>query len=387
MKIIDRYILKEMTSAFLVGLSVFTFILIMGKVLRLMELIITKGVEVLMVLKLFASILPSFLALTVPMAVLLAALSSYGRLAADSEVIALKTTGWSLYRLILPAILFGFVAYLITLFLMLVAGPKSNHAFKNQVWSITKTRATLGLREEIYNTDFGGLSLYVQKLDEERSTLKGVFIADSRNPDNPRIITAKEGRLIPDPYGFRMLLRLFDGGVHLSHPQEPARYRQLSFTTFEMDLDLNPGLMETLGRAKGESEMTLRELNQKIKELRKRGGNYYPFLVELHKKLALPLACLIFVLLGTPLGLKVKKSGRVSGFLMSIPILLVYYILLVAGEGLGERGKIPVFWAIWTPNILLGTLGAFLLRVEAREVSILEWISRRRTKNSRPSKA
>lgn len=373
MKIIDRYILKEMAFTFLVGLSVFTFILIMGKVLRLMELIITRGVEALTVLKLFASVLPSFLALTVPMAVLLASLSSYGRLAADSEVIALKTTGWSLYRLTLPAILFGFVAYLLTLFLMLVAGPKSTHAFKNQVWSLTKTRATLGLREEIYNTDFEGFSLYVQKLDEDRSTLKGVFIADSRNPDNPRIITAKEGRLIPDPYGFRMLLVLFDGGVHVSHPQEPSRYRLLNFTTLEMDLDFSPGLMETLGRAKGESEMTLKELGQKIKELKGKGGNYNPYLVELHKKLALPLACLVFVLLGTPLGLKVKRSGRASGFLMSIPILLVYYILLVAGEGLGERGKIPVFLAIWTPNLLLGTLGALILRVEAREGSILEF--------------
>ncbi|MBI5166461.1 MAG: LPS export ABC transporter permease LptF [candidate division NC10 bacterium] len=381
MKIIDRYILEEMTSVFLAGLAIFTFVLLMGKILRLMELIITKGVGVITVLKLFATILPSFLALTVPMAGLLAALSAFGRLAADGELIALKTAGWSLYRLILPALFFGFLTYLLTLFLMLVAVPRSNHVFKDLVYRLARTKATLGLREGVYNSDFEGLILYVEKLDEGRSSLKGVFMADSRDPEAPRIIVAQEGQLVPDPRRLRMVLRLLQGGVHFTSPRDPAKYRSLSFATYEMALDLNPGLSESLGRAKGEAEMTLRELSRKINDLRAQGGNYHPYLVELHKKLALPLACLVFVLLGTPLGIKVKRSGRASGFLLSIPILLAYYILLVAGEGLGDRGRVPAFWAIWTPNLLLGVLGGLFLIAGARELSILERISFWRTRD------
>lgn len=367
MKILDRYIAREMLTAFTIGVVTFTFVLLMNKILRLVELIVNKGVPTGVVLQLFLYILPYSLVVTIPMATLLACLAAYGRMAADNEITALKVTGLSLYRLMVPALAFGVVAYLITTVITVNLLPFSNRAFKGLVYQLTRVRATAGIQEGVFNSDFEGLTVYVHKIDQQTEALQGVFIVDSREPKEHRVIIAKEGRLFSDPEQYRIFLKLQDGSTHISPAESPGRYRMLSFTAYDLRLDMGQALPDAGDRHLGEQELTIGELRDRSTQLLLEGRNHRPPLVEMHKKIAIPVACLLFGLVGPPLGIRVRRGGRAASLVISIGFALGYYVLIVAGEGLGTRGKLPPAWAMWLPNVILATLGGTLLVTGARE--------------------
>ncbi len=366
-KILDRYIFREMTTAFTVGLVTFTFVLLMNKILRLVELIVNKGVPVTVVLRLFLYILPYSLVVTIPMATLLGCLAAYGRMAADNEITALKVTGLSLYRLIVPALAFGLAAYLLTTYITVSLLPFSNRAFKGLVYQLTRLRATLGIQEGVFNSDFEGLTLYVHKLDPETGTMQGVFIVDSREPKEQRVVIAREGRLFSDPEGLRILLKLKDGSTHIALADSPGRYRVLNFAGYDLALQIGRVLSDPIDRPLGEQELTIAELRRRAARLRAEGKNFRPALVELHKKIAIPVACLLFGLVGPPLGIRVRRGGRAASLVISIGFALGYYVLIVAGESLGTRGILPPAWGMWLPNAILAVVGCALLVSGARE--------------------
>ena len=182
MRIVDRYILREMLSSLALGLLLFTLVLFAGRLLKLMELIVTRGVPAGMVLTLLLYLLPSFLVITVPMALLLGTLSAYGRLAADNEVLALRTAGWSLYRLIVPALLLGMAAAAVGAYLSLVALPWGTQGFRDLLFRLSRTKATLALTEGLFSAELNGLILYVQEVDDDTGELRGIFVADAQDP-------------------------------------------------------------------------------------------------------------------------------------------------------------------------------------------------------------
>ncbi len=367
MRILDRYIFREMLAAFSIGVVTFTFVLLMNKILRLVELIVNKGVPITVVLRLFLYILPYSLVVTIPMATLLACLATYGRMAADNEITVLKVTGLSLYRLIVPALAFGIAAYLLTTYITINLLPFSNRAFKGLVYQLTRLRATLGIQEGIFNADFEGLTLYVHKLDAETGTMQGVFIVDSREPKEQRVVIAREGRLFSDPEGLRILLKLHDGSTHIAPSDSPGRYRVLNFAAYDLGLEMGRVLSDPMGRPLGEQELTIAELRERAARLLADGRNFRPPLVEMHKKIAIPVACLLFGLLGPPLGIRIRRGGRAASLVISIGFALGYYVLIVAGEGLGTRGLLPPAWAMWLPNAILGVVGGYLLVSGAQE--------------------
>lgn len=367
MKILDRYIFREMLTAFTIGVVTFTFVLLMNKILRLVELIVNKGVPTGVVLQLFLYILPYSLVVTIPMATLLACLAAYGRMAADNEITALKVTGLSLYRMIVPALAFGIVAYAVTTVITVNLLPFSNRAFKGLVYQLTRQRATAGIQEGVFNSDFEGLTVYVHKIDPGTGALQGVFIVDGREPKEHRVIIAKEGRLFSDPEQFRIFLKLQDGSTHISPADSPGRYRVLSFSAYDLRLDMGRVLADPMDRQLGEQELTIRELRERAAKLLVEGRNFRPPLVEMHKKIAIPVACLLFGLVGPPLGIRIRRGGRAASLVISIGFALGYYVLIVAGEGLGTRGKLPPAWAMWLPNALLAAAGGYLLVAGARE--------------------
>lgn len=367
MTILDRYILREMAAAFTIGVVTFTFVLLMNKILRLVELIVNKGVPTGVVLQLFLYIVPYSLVVTIPMATLLACLAAYGRMAADNEITALKVTGFSLYRLMAPALAFGMLAYLATTYITVNLLPFSNRAFKTLVYQLTRLRATVGMQEGTFSSDFEGLTLYVHRIDAETGTLHGVFIVDAREPKEHRLIMAREGRLYSDPEQFRILLQLHGGTTHAAPADSPGRYRVLSFGAYDLRLDMGRALTDPVDRPLGEQELTIGELRQRARKLLREGRNHRPPLVEMHKKLAIPVACLLFGLVGPPLGMRIRRGGRAASLVISIGFALGYYLLIVAGEGLGTRGKLPPAWAMWLPNAILAVLGGSLLVAGARE--------------------
>ena len=360
MTLTDRGIIKEMAVAFLLGLMVFTFVLLTNKILRLVELIVSKGVGIPTVLQLFLYILPYSLVVTIPMSVLLATLATFTRLAGDGEILGLQSAGVSVSRLTLPAIGCGLVASALTLLITVWILPASNQAFKNLVFQMTRRQVAVGLQEGIFN-EFEGLILYAEKLDPKTSKLEGIFLVDNRNPAERRVIVARNGQFTSDPQSLRIGLSLSQGTIHLSAAELTGRYRLLTFGQYDLALDAGRTFDSPAQRRLGEQELTLGELRQRAAELRAQGGNYHPPLVEFHKKLAIPFSCVLFTVVGVPLGSRFRKGGRGLSLAISVVCALGYYLLIVGGEALADRGLVPEALAMWLPNLLIALAGSVLL--------------------------
>jgi lipopolysaccharide export system permease protein len=372
MKTLDRYLLGEMLGVFAIGLVAFTAVLLTNRILRLAELIVVKGVDLPTVAAMLAYILPAFLAVTIPMAVMLAALATYGRLAADGEILALKAAGISLHRLMVPALVLGLAGYAATMAITAYAQPWGMRAFKDLLFQIARARAAVGLRAGVFLGEFEGFILYVRALDERSALAREIFLVDARDPASPRVVLAREGRLRADPGGERLLFELADGSLHVSSATDPGRYRRATFAGYRLALPIGRGLVDPAERRRGDAEMGFGELRERVRSLRARGEPYAPFLVELHKKLAIPTACLIFVLAGPALGLRARKAGRAGSLALSVGLAVGYYALLAAGEGLGDRGELAAVVGVWTPNALLLALGGLLWFTGAREITLRE---------------
>jgi len=367
-KIINRYILKELITSFSVGLLIFTFTLLMNKIIRLTELVINKGVPLSYILELLLYILPSFFAVTIPMAVLLSVLVTFSRLSADNEITALRASGISLYSLLPPVITLSLLAVILTTYIMISLLPYGNQAFRNLLFNIVRMRAAVAIEEGIFNDTFDGLVIFVKEMPSSRE-LNEIFISDLRDPEDPYTIVAKKGAFISDTSNLRVILKLWDGTLH-GQRKGTASYNMARFDSYDLQIDLDRGLTSEAKVQKGSREMTPSELMEKIDTYKREGKNYYIWLVDLHKKFSIPFACLVFGVIGLPLGLLVKKSGRLGGFAISIGVIFIYYVFITAGENLSNEGSVHPFFAMWMPNIIFGILGIFLLIRSSRTTEL-----------------
>src|SRR5574337_481667 len=193
--LIDRQLLREMAASFALGLGTFTFVLLMDQMMRLMDLIINKGAPVGVVLRLIAYILPFSFTVTIPMSVLLAVLATYGRIASEGEAIVLKTSGLSLYRLMAPSVLFGIVATLVTLWVSALIQPNSTRALKTLTYQLYHTQALTAFEEGVFNTEYPGLAIYVDRVEKRDGALRGILVIDQRSQADQHLIIAQEGKL------------------------------------------------------------------------------------------------------------------------------------------------------------------------------------------------
>jgi len=363
---IDRYIFREMLAPFFLGLGVFTFVLLIARILKLVELVVNRGVPPSQILKLFSYILPAFLEVTVPMALLLAILVALGRLSADSEIVALRANGFSLYQLARPVLVFALLALAATLALSSWVRPWGNRLLKSALYDIAKTRAAVGLRERVFNADFPGLVIYVDRIDGAGSDLRGVLISDTRDPNQHNTVFARRGILLNDEQSHTVTLRLVDGRIETTVPGE-EQFNETGFAIYDINLDLAAALAESGSRQRDPKEMTLAELREAIALKQRRGEPAYREAVEVQRKLSVPFACLVFAGLGIPLGIRSARSARSRGFPLSIALIFLYYVLLTVGESLAERGRIPAAVGLWTPNALFGAGAAYLFLAAAQE--------------------
>lgn len=367
---LNRYIFQEMLAPFCLGLAVFTSILLTARILKMVELVVNRGIPLFEMLKIFAYILPAFLEVTVPMALLLALLLAFSRLSADRETIAIKTSGISLYQVTVPAAVFVLFICLLTLFLTLHARPWGNTALKAALYEVTKTRATAGLQEKVFNTDFDGLVLYVEEIHPPGTLLQGIMIADRSDPQQHNTIFARTGLLIPNEQTHSLTLRLFDGTIHSVLSQEKS-YHRTNFTVYDVTLSLAATLAARKTRDKDPQEMTLPELKQTIARKQAAGSSVNAELVELHRRFSIPFACVAFALAGLPLGMQPTRAIRARGFTLSLALIFLYYIFLTIGEDLGRKGILPTALALWLPNLVLGGIGGCLFLRAAREAPLL----------------
>lgn len=411
MRILPRYLLREHLGPFLLGLCVLTFVLLMDQVFTLMDMLIGKGLSPGIVGEVFVLSLPFILAVTTPMAVLVATLMAFGRMAQDNEVTALRSSGLPFHRLLIAPFLASWVLCAFLLFFNNYILPEANHRVRNLLLDIAIKKPALKLKEGAFITDFEdqGYILFIRKVDVRTSQIFDVTIFDLRkggipiqpsipssNPQTfpsfeaPKTIMSKMGEISFSPDGKILTVKLHSGTMHAIDPKNiSSYYKSLTpFTTMTINLPVDMNLERQSREFRSEREMgapamlvALDKLKKEIAELRKaRGQTKEPipeiqfreqqidsYWVEIHKKFAIAFACPIFILLGAPLGAKARRGGVGIGFGVSLAFFVVYYLFLVGGEELADRGFLSPFLAMWAANILLGVVGVFLTLQTTRE--------------------
>ncbi|HEX6212127.1 MAG TPA: LptF/LptG family permease, partial [Methylomirabilota bacterium] len=383
--VLDRYIIRELISPFCFGGALFTFFLVIDRIYHLTELVITKGVPFHLVVQLLVFMLPSFLAHTLPMALLVAVLLAGGRLAGDMEIIAFRAAGVSTLRLFRPVLAAAVIVMAVTAVLTLFVNPRANQEFQRQLFKILQARATTGLSERVFNPTFGDVMIYVEDVSASQVALRGLLVSDERDPKVSRIITAREGRLLTDEQNRRLTLRLIDGAVSETDvlPGAPAardavtpraggaavgsRYRLTTFSIYDMSLSVASPLRLAAREDKPEKNLSLAALRARIAQLQADRPNQAPFLVEWHKRVAFPVAAIVFALVAFPLAVRSHRGGRSIALVASLAILLGYYLVLTTLEGSALRQRVPAWLAIWTANMLFAGLGATLLLATSQE--------------------
>ena len=368
---IDLYILRETLGPLLVGIFVFSFILLSGKALTLADMIVTRGVPAMQVGKLLFFLLPSFLMFTTPLAFLLAALMAIGRLSADGEITALKASGVSLPTIARPIFLLACMTSAATAFLTLHALPDSHSRFRNLLFQTAQQNATLSLQAGRFNENFNGLTIYAETVDDKLGRLSHVFISDGRQPDAPSIITANQGQLVSEPEQRRLLMRLQDGSIHRPKPGT-SEVQSIRFSAYDIGLDLKTASTAELNRPVKDKELGMSALLDRFN-----GPHDVAARIEFHRRLALPAAPIIFALVAIPLGLINQRAGKGAGLTTALATFLGYYLLYSLAKSLAEAG---LFWpgpAMWFANTVLLIIGLYLFRQALLERPLWpEWLIR-----------
>ena len=365
-KTLCRYVYRELATPFFFALLIFTIILFTVRILKLVELVVNRGVPLEQLLAIFLYILPSFFEVTVPMSFLLALLWSFGRLSSDREILALKSCGVSFVQMAFPVAVATLLILGGTFFLTLYARPWSNTALRQVIYEVTKTRATAGLKEKTFNDEFDGIVVYTDEIQPPGDVLGGVMIADNRTAQRQNTIFARQGRVVVNENSQLLTLRLFDGTVHSTEAFRKG-YQTTHFSTYDLTLNLATALSGLTPATPAPPELSLRDLRASIEQKRKDGANTNAELSELHRRFSLPFSCLVFALLALPISVRPTWGFRSHGFVISIVIIVAYYVLLTVGETLGKKGSLPPVIALWLPNLILGTVGVVLFRRAAQE--------------------
>jgi len=373
LRIINWYIFKELLGPFLASLMTFSFIMLMGRMLKLADLFVNKGLSILDILRLLTYILIPFLVYIIPISLLLTILLGLGRLSADGEIIAIKSSGISLYQIVFPIGVFSSIAFLLTTILTLYAYPWGFKSLRNLAFKIAKTRSEVGIQERVFNDEFEGMIIYVDKMSVKGGWMQGVFISDKRDPSLSTTIVAKEGYIISDPESMVVTLSLSDGSFHRVG-NDLQSYQMGNFTTYDINLDLKGALTEVKRGRKKWRELTLSELKEAIDNSSKGNPKLNEIQVEYYKKFSMPFACFIMMFLGIPLGIRNLRGGKSYGFVISLIIFLIYYLLMITAESLGKSGNIPPLASMWIPNILMGALGIYLFINGAKESTPLVFV-------------
>lgn len=336
-----------MWPSLIVGVLVFVFILLMAQALRLTEFVLIHGISIETVLEIMGFLTISFLPVILPMALLFAVILTYGRMSQDSEMVAFKAVGFSQASLTLPALFLSIMVAMISAQTSFQLAPWGNRQFELLITRLGQTKAGATLKEGTFSEGFFDLVVYANKVDSKTGEIEKVFIYDQRSQDVPLTIVSKKGQIVQDPQqpGHSVLLLLKDGDIH----RAGETHTKIKFGTFEVKLT-DPIKEES--RAKSPQSFTMDEIMDQIGSPNLSMEQNRLLKIEYHKRWAITIACLIFGLLGVAVGTQPnRRSQKGSGLVMSLGIVILYWIFYITMEGAARSGEFPVGVALWLPNI------------------------------------
>lgn len=369
---LDRYLLREALWPFALALVVFTFILQIPPVMEQAEALIAKGVPWNTIAVILATLVPQALGITIPMALLIGLLMALGRLSTDREAVAMQACGISIFRMLRPIAVLALVAWAATCWVLIVAMPRANQKFREITYDIVASRAENEVKPRVFFEDFPNLVLYAREVPINGEGWQDVFMADLRVAEHPTIFVAKQGRMLLDRPNQRVDVELRDGAVHRTQPDKPEGYEVERFATMNVALDPN-SVFQRAGLQRGINEMTISELRAQAAELRSQNISDHPPVIAIHRKFAIPTACLVFAVIALGLGVTSRKDGKQASFVIGISVIFAYYVVMYIGESMAKGHLLPAPLAAWLPNIVLGPLGVALLVWRSQSVERRVW--------------
>ncbi|MGB6975344.1 MAG: LPS export ABC transporter permease LptG [Terracidiphilus sp.] len=377
MRILTRYILGEILSHTLIGCVIFTFVLFMRDLPHILEMVVRNSSTWTSVGEIFLFMLPNTFKVTIPMAVLVGLLLGLSRLAADSEIVAMRASGLGIGYFVRVGSIVAVGGTLLGLINSLYVAPRANQAILNMQHYLETSQASYEIQPRVFYEDFRNFVLYVQNVrgGSGASNWDRVFMADVSNPADPRITTAASAVVAADS-SQALLMRLRNGSRHETSATNPQQYTISTFRSTDLPLTLGPQSDIHLGRL--DTALYALPLSQLLQ--RTRGPDPRRYLLELQSRFSYPVACLVLMLVGVPLGVLSRRGGKGSGFVFTLLLVILYYVLSYVGVALGRQGKLPPFLAVWLANLVFTAAGLFLLWQMAaggRVVSALSlWFAR-----------
>lgn len=344
MLLIHKSILKELIITIAFAIVFLNFVMMMEKLLKITRILSGTGASFMDVVRIILYLQPETLIMTIPMALLLSVLLTYGRMASDNELTIIQNAGLSFAKISKPVIYLGLSCFLLSLLMSFYLGPKGSTLLREKVSEILTKRAALTIEEGIFNTAFKDIVILVKE-KASRDILKGILIFDERKKDEQRLIIAKEGQM--EMHGEGMSFALMNGKVYLSRK---SSITEIHFERYQFILTLT-----SAGFGRKKSEMTPFELLAASKtEVSPR------FVIDFYRRLSMPALCLIIIFLAPPLSLLSGKSVKLGGLTIGLALFTFYYVILLYGENLALAGKIPYFVGSWLGFSILGILSIIL---------------------------
>ncbi|HLV88106.1 MAG TPA: LPS export ABC transporter permease LptF [Candidatus Sulfotelmatobacter sp.] len=362
MRILTRYILREVIAHALIGVAIFTFVLFTRDLGRILELVVRASAPLPSVAEIFFFTVPLALTYTLPMSVLLGILIGLSRLAADSEITAMRASGMGVWSFLRSVSLFVVIVWVLALANGLYIGPRAQASLGRLEDRLKGSQVSFEVQPRVFYEGFPKYVLYVQdvKSAQGAAVWKGVFMADISDAANPKITLAKEGVVVsegPD----RLHLHLIDGSAHETIPTDPTHYQISTFEQTDIPIEL-PSAENKTDESQPASVMVTGALLEKARRVDPVAARWY--LIEFHRRFSLPTACLVLALVGIPLGLSSKKSGKSGGFVLTILLVFAYYVVSLIGVSLARQGKVPPWFGAWLADFVFLVL-AFLLLMRA----------------------
>lgn len=436
MKIISRYILKEHIAPFIFAFFIITFLLVIDFVPKIVDRVIDKDLELLVVLELLALNLAWMLALSIPMSVLVATLMAFGRLSSDFEVTAIKASGINLIHVLIPLLVAASLVTIGMVQFNDYILPDLNKKARSLLGDIQAMRPTLIFQSGIFISDIPGYLVLIDEVDHATSYVKGVRITEIKNPNRPRLIIARDGYLEMADDGRTMRFTLYNGEIHSLDLEEPDNYRKLNFenqiinvsasstelvrtesdyrTDREMNIDqmhenveralnaaapLRAKMVETLNDkfrylfadsfvtvlpdtisdsaalklVRSDITGVVRQAERSRQQLKAHNRIRNKYQIEIYKKYSIPAASLAFILVGAPLGIITRRGGMGVAIAVSILLFILYWAFLIGGEDIADRGLVSPFWAMWSANILISSVGIYLIYIVLTERPVFAW--------------
>jgi LPS export ABC transporter permease LptF/LPS export ABC transporter permease LptG len=354
MRILDRYIVREVFRHAFLGLVVFTFVFFVPQLVRLMELFVRHTGSGGQILKLFLCLFPGVLTFTVPMATLIGVLMGLGRMSADSEIIALTALGIGRRRILLPVGVLAVVGAGVTLAMTIWLGPLALRTFRAIEADLVATQISLQVQPRVFDERFPRMVLYVNDVSATGTQWHGVFLADASVENGSRLTLAENAIVIAEPRQGKLELHLQGGTTHELSREDPDHYSVTAFGQSDWPIEVN-GLVPAQHRQLANPERPLRDL------LADKGGGWREARVELHRRFAFPAACFVFALVAVPIGAQPRRGGRAAGSIIAVLLIATYYLLFVTGAGFAREGTLTPAIGIWMADALLAAFGVMLL--------------------------